>query len=101
LNRLANVTTLNYAAFSKETRIKLYLPAGDIFTKYNTVMSDWVWVKPEDKFVEVNAITLDNLLLQQQQQQQQQQQIAIRQVNWIKINIDRQIIIYQTRIRKT
>jgi precorrin-6B methylase 2 len=29
LNRLANVTTLNYAAFSRETRIKLYLPAGD------------------------------------------------------------------------
>jgi FkbM family methyltransferase len=91
LNRLANVTTLNYAAFSKETRIKLFLPAGDIFTKYNTV--DWVWVKPEDKFVEVNANTLDNLLLQQQQQQQQ---IAIRQVNWIKIDIDRQIIIYRT-----
>jgi len=81
LNRLANVTTLNYAAFSKETRIKLYLPAEDIFTKYNTVMSDWVWVKPEDKFVEVNANTLDNLLLQQQQ-------IAIRQVNWIKIDVE-------------
>jgi FkbM family methyltransferase len=83
LNRLANVTTLNYAAFSRETRIKLYLPAGDVFTKYNTVMSDWVWVKPEDKFVEVNANTLDNLLLQQQQQQ-----IAIRQVNWIKIDVE-------------
>ena len=82
LNRLANVTTLNYAAFSKETRIKLYLPAGDIFTKYNTVMSDWVWVKPEDKFVEVNANTLDNLLLQQQQQ------IVIRQVDWIKIDVE-------------
>jgi FkbM family methyltransferase len=82
LNRLANVTSLNYAAFSKETRIKLYLPAGDIFTKYNTVMSDWVWVKPEDKFVEVNANTLDNLLLQQQLQ------IAIGQVNWIKIDVE-------------
>jgi tRNA G37 N-methylase Trm5 len=32
LNRLANVTTLNYAAFSRETRIKLYLPAGDILS---------------------------------------------------------------------
>ena len=57
------------------------MPAGDVFTKYNTVMSDWVWVKPEDKFVEVNANTLDNLLLQQQQ-------IAIRQVNWIKIDVE-------------
>jgi FkbM family methyltransferase len=79
LNRLANVRTLNYAAFSKKAKIKLYLPAGDIFTKYNTIMSDWVWVKPEeDKFVEVNGNTLDNLL----------QQIGIRQVNWIKIDVE-------------
>jgi FkbM family methyltransferase len=79
LNRLANVTTLNYAAFSKEAKIKLYLPAGDIFTKYNTIMSNWVWVRPEeDKFVEVNGNTLDNLL----------QQIGIRQVNWIKIDVE-------------
>ncbi len=78
LNRLANVTTLNYAAFSKEGKIKLYLPAGDVFTKYNTIMSNWVWVKPEDKFVEVNGNTLDNLL----------QQIGLRQVNWIKIDVE-------------
>src|ERR671918_578302 len=78
LNRLENITTLNYAAFSKETKLKLYLPAGDIFTKYNTIMSDWVWVKPEDKYVEINANTLDNLL----------QQIGIRQVNWIKIDVE-------------
>jgi FkbM family methyltransferase len=78
LNQLANVTTLNYAVFSKKAKIKLYLPAGDIFTKYNTVMSNWIWVKPEDKFVEVNANTLDNLL----------QQIGIKQVNWIKIDVE-------------
>jgi FkbM family methyltransferase len=78
LNRLANVTTLNYAAFSKETKIKLYLPAGDIFTKYNTIMSDWIWVKPQDKFIVVNANTVDNLL----------RQIGIRQVNWIKIDVE-------------
>jgi FkbM family methyltransferase len=78
LNRLANVTTLNYAAFSKEAKIKLYLPAGDVFTKYNTVMSNWIWVKADDKFVEVNGNTLDNLL----------QQNGIRQVNWIKIDVE-------------
>jgi FkbM family methyltransferase len=78
LNQLTNVIPLNYAVFSKETKIKLYLPAGDIFTKYNTIMSNWVWVKPEDKFVEVNANTLDNLL----------QQIIIKQVNWIKIDVE-------------
>ncbi len=64
--------------FSKETKLKLYLPAGDIFTKYNTIMSNWVWVKPEDKYVEINANTLDNLL----------QQIGIKQVNWIKIDVE-------------
>jgi FkbM family methyltransferase len=78
LNRLTNVTTLNYAAFSKKAKIKLYLPAGDIFTKYNTIMSNWVWVKPDDKFVEVNGNTLDNLL----------HEIGIRQVNWIKIDVE-------------
>src|SRR5829696_10214255 len=78
LNRLENIRTLNYAAFSKETKLKLYLPAGDIFTKYNTIMSNWVWVKPEDKFVEVNANTLDNIL----------QQTGIKQVNWIKIDVE-------------
>jgi FkbM family methyltransferase len=78
LNKLSNIIPLNYAAYSKETKIKLYLPAGDVFTKYNTVMSDWIWVKPEDKFVEVNANTLDNLL----------QQVGIKQVNWIKIDVE-------------
>jgi FkbM family methyltransferase len=78
LNRLTNVTTLNYAAFSEEAKIKLYLPAGDIFTKYNTVMSDWIWVKPDDKFVEVNGNTLDNLV----------HETGIRQVNWIKIDVE-------------
>jgi FkbM family methyltransferase len=78
LNQLSNVTTLNYAAFSKKAKIKLYLPAGEIFTKYNTIMSNWVWVKPDDKFVEVNGNTLDNLL----------QEIGIRQVNWIKIDVE-------------
>ena len=78
LNELANVTTLNYAAFSKDTKIKLYLPAGDVCTKYNTVMSDWIWVRPDDKFVEVNANTLDNIL----------HKIQIKRVNWIKIDVE-------------
>ncbi len=78
LNKLANVTTLKYAAFSKETKIKLYLPAGDVFTKYNTVMSDWICVRPEHKFVEVNANTLDNIL----------HNIQIKRVNWIKIDVE-------------
>src|ERR687889_64182 len=79
LNKLANVIPLNYAAYSKETKIKLYLPSGESgFTKYNTIMSDWVNTK--DKFVEVNANTLDYLL--------QSNQIKEEEVNWIKIDVE-------------
>src|ERR671919_1293041 len=61
LNRLANVIPLNYAVYSNETKIKLYLPSGESgFTKYNTLMSDRA--TNEEKFVEVNANTLDYLL---------------------------------------
>ena len=79
LNKLANVIPLNYAVYSKETKIKLYLPSGESgFTKYNTIMSDWVNTK--DKFVEVNANTLDYLL--------QSKGIKEEQVNWIKIDVE-------------
>src|SRR5919107_702943 len=79
LNKLANVIPLNYAVYSKETKIKLYLPSGESgFTKYNTIMSDWVNIK--DKFVEVNANTLDYLL--------QSKGIREEEVNWIKIDVE-------------
>jgi FkbM family methyltransferase len=79
LNQLTNVIPLNYAVYSKETKIKLYLPSGESgFTKYNTIMSNWV--NTEDKFVEVNANTLDYLL--------QLNQIREEQVNWIKIDVE-------------
>jgi FkbM family methyltransferase len=79
LNQLTNVIPLNYAVYSKETKIKLYLPSGESgFTKYNTIMTNWV--NTEDKFVEVNANTLDYLL--------QLNQIREEQVNWIKIDVE-------------
>src|SRR5919112_1963095 len=79
LNQLNNVIPLNYAVYSKETKVKLYLPSGESgFTKYNTIMSDWVNTK--DKFVEVNANTLDYLL--------QLNQIRQEEVNWIKIDVE-------------
>ena len=79
LNQLTNVIALNYAAYSKETKIKLYLPSGESgFTKYNTIVSDWA--NNEDKFVEVNANTLDYLL--------QLNQIREEEVNWIKIDVE-------------
>jgi FkbM family methyltransferase len=79
LNQLTNVIPLNYAAYSKETKIKLYLPSGESgFTKYNTIVSDWA--NNEDKFVEVNANTLDYLL--------QLNHIREEEVNWIKIDVE-------------
>src|ERR687885_407770 len=54
LNGLTNVIPLNYAVYSKETKVKLYLPEQESgYTIYNTIMSDRAGT--EDKFVEVNA----------------------------------------------
>ena len=77
LNQLTNILSLNNAVYSKETKIKLYLPGEELgHTIYNTVMSDRA--KNEDKFVEVNANTLDYLL----------QLKGIMEVNWIKIDVE-------------
>jgi FkbM family methyltransferase len=84
LNGLTNVTALNYAVNSKEeqeSQLKLYLPGEEVgYTIYNTIMTNRA--NPiEDKFVEVNAATLDNLLLQQNG-------IGQEQVNWIKVDVE-------------
>src|SRR5215203_5029528 len=77
LNQLTNIISLNNAVYSKETKIKLYLPGEELGdTIYNTIISDRA--KNEDKFVEVNANTLDYLL----------QSKGIKQVNWIKIDVE-------------
>jgi FkbM family methyltransferase len=79
LNQLTNVTPLNYAVHSKETKVKLYLPSGESgFTKYNTIMPNWI--NAQEKFVEVNANTLDYLL--------QLNEIRQEEVNWIKIDVE-------------
>jgi FkbM family methyltransferase len=79
LNQLTNVTPLNYAVYSKESKVKLYLPSGESgFTKYNTIMPNWI--NTQEKFVEVNANTLDYLL--------QLNEIRQEEVNWIKIDVE-------------
>src|SRR5215217_730238 len=79
LNQLTNVIPLNYAVYSKETKVKLYLPSGESgFTKYNTIMPNWI--NAQEKFVEVNANTLDYLL--------QLNEIRQEEVNWIKIDVE-------------
>src|SRR5215213_4627468 len=79
LNQLANVISLNYAVYSKETKIKLYLPEEESgYTIYNTIMSNRAGT--EDKFVDVNAQTVDYLL--------ELNQIREEEVNWIKIDVE-------------
>jgi FkbM family methyltransferase len=70
LNQLTNVIPLNYAVYSKETKIKLY-------NNYS-IMHERIEGEPTTKFVEVNANTLDYILQQQQ----------VIQVNWIKIDVE-------------
>jgi FkbM family methyltransferase len=83
LNQLTNVTPLNYAVYSKETKIKLYLPEVESgYTMHHSIMSNYVFTKykdkTEDKFVEVSANTLDYLL----------QLNEITDVNWVKIDVE-------------
>src|ERR671921_424821 len=79
LNKLANVIPLNYAVYSKETKIKLYLPGEESgYTIYHTLME-----RTGQKFVEVDAITLDYLLLQLNGIRE-----GIVEVNWIKIDVE-------------
>jgi FkbM family methyltransferase len=79
LNQLANIINLNHVVYSKETKLKLYLPGEESgHTIYNTVISDRA--RNEDKFVEVNANTLDYLL--------QSKEIKQEQINWIKIDVE-------------
>src|ERR687885_111283 len=62
LNGLTNVIPLNYAVYSKETKIKLYLRDEELgCTVYNTIIGSRANTR-EDKSIEVNANTLDNLL---------------------------------------
>jgi FkbM family methyltransferase len=79
LNGLTNVIPLNYAVYSKESKIKLFLPdEKSNHTIYNTLISSKA--KDEEKFVEVNANTLDNLI--------EQHGISHAEVNWIKIDVE-------------
>jgi FkbM family methyltransferase len=69
LNRLANVITLSYAAYSKKSRLKLY-------SGYS-IMQERAG-KDLQKYIEINAETLDYLLQLQ----------SINEVNWIKIDVE-------------
>ena len=79
LNKLTNVTSLNYAVYSNQKKLKLYLPGKQSgFTIYNTIMVNRG--KHQGKFIEVNGNTLDNLL--------EQNEINLANINWIKIDVE-------------
>lgn len=76
LNGLTNITILQRAAFSSNSKLKLYLPGKERgFTKLSTIMA--TRAVTED-FIEVDADTLDHLMLLQ----------GITEVNWIKIDVE-------------
>jgi FkbM family methyltransferase len=80
LNELSkeNVIALNYAASSIKSTVKLSIPdkkQGQ--TIYSSIISSRA---PTEKFIEVNANTLDNLL--------HENKIPVEQVNWIKIDVE-------------
>jgi FkbM family methyltransferase len=88
LNKLTNVIPLNYAVYSEQTKLKLYLPVEELgYTMHHSTMFNYISTKynmeSEGKFIEVNANTLDNLLLQQQQNG-----ISHADINWIKIDVE-------------
>ncbi len=82
LNKLSNVIALNYAAYSEEKIIRLYLPSrgegSSSYTKYNTIMSDRA--HGEENSLDVKANTLDALLLSSM--------IKPEQVKWMKIDVE-------------
>jgi FkbM family methyltransferase len=76
LNRLTNVITLECAAFSSNSKLKLYLPGKERgFTKLGTIMTNRAVT---ENFLEIDAATLDHLMVMQ----------GIAQVNWIKIDVE-------------
>jgi FkbM family methyltransferase len=80
LNELSaeNVITLNYAASSNKSKVKLSIPEKKSgHTIYSSIITSRA---PTEKFLEVNANTLDNLL--------HENEISAEQVNWIKIDVE-------------
>jgi FkbM family methyltransferase len=76
LNKLTNVTILERAAFSSNSKLKLYLPGKERgFTKLSTLMANRAVT---ENFLEIDATTLDYLMVMQ----------GIAQVNWVKIDVE-------------
>jgi FkbM family methyltransferase len=80
LNELSeeNVITLNCAASSNKSKVKLSIPEKKSgHTIYSSIIPGR---SPSEKFIEINANNLDNLLTENE--------ISLEQVNWIKIDVE-------------
>jgi FkbM family methyltransferase len=85
LNQLNNVIALNYAAYSQAAKIKLYVADEQSGSPlYNTITTKRA--KPNQKFIEINANTLDNLL--QLAGIGREGGAGAEEVNWIKIDVE-------------
>jgi FkbM family methyltransferase len=81
LNKLTNVIPLNFAVYSNETKVKLFLPDENLgYTMHHSIMLERVG-ETGKKFIEINAYTLDHLL-------HKQNGIRPEDVNWIKIDVE-------------
>lgn len=81
LNRLDNVTALNFAVFSKKELLKLYLPDESRgYTMHHSVMAGYLATKYSNagEYVQVQAETLDSLLAA----------AGVSRVNWVKIDVE-------------
>jgi FkbM family methyltransferase len=75
---LENVITLNYAASSNKSKVKLSIPEKKSgHTIYSSIITSRA---PTEKFIEVNANTLDDILYENG--------ILVEEVNWIKIDVE-------------
>jgi FkbM family methyltransferase len=73
-----NVIPLNYAASSMKSKVKLSIPEK---TSGHTIYSSIIPGRsPTEKFIEVNANTLDNLLAENG--------ISLERIKWIKIDVE-------------
>jgi FkbM family methyltransferase len=78
LNKLTNVIALNYAVYSKQTKLKLYLSDEALgYAGIHSIILERVR-EIAKKFVEVDANTVDKVLHQN----------GINAVNWMKIDVE-------------
>lgn len=78
-NCLKNVSSVNCAAYSEKSKVKLYTPHRQSgFSIYNTVIS--TRANPRDQYVEVDSDTLDNVLIENK--------IDLSKTKWIKIDVE-------------